>query len=58
MDDNIVGNTLYAKKLFTMLKEQKRRWVSQASVTIAENPELLKLASESGCVGYSWALKH
>ena len=51
VDDNIVGNTLYAKKLFTMLKEQKRRWVSQASVTIAENPELLKLASESGCHG-------
>jgi radical SAM superfamily enzyme YgiQ (UPF0313 family) len=51
VDDNIVGNTLYAKKLFTMLKEQKRRWVSQASVTIADNPELLKLASESGCHG-------
>ncbi len=51
VDDNIVGNTQYARKLFTMLKEHNRKWVSQASVTIADNIELLKLAAESGCYG-------
>lgn len=51
VDDNIVGNPAYAKRLFSMLKDQKRRWMSQASTNIVKNPELLKLAAESGCHG-------
>lgn len=51
VDDNIVGNPAYAKRLFAMLKGYGRKWMSQASTTIIKDPELLKLASESGCHG-------
>ncbi len=51
VDDNIVGNPAYAKRLFSMLKDYKKKWMSQASTTITKDPELLKLASESGCHG-------
>ncbi|NVO10659.1 MAG: B12-binding domain-containing radical SAM protein [Bacteroidales bacterium] len=49
-DDNIACNKKYAKKLFTQLKELNIKWISQANVSIAEDDELLKLASESGCI--------
>ena len=50
IDDNIAGNPHYAKELFTRLKPLKKRWASQASMTLPRDPELLKLAAESGCV--------
>lgn len=49
VDDNIVGNRRYAKELFTALKPLKKRWGSQCSLSLANDPELLKLAAESGC---------
>ncbi len=51
VDDNITGNPAYAKKIFGMLKRSPFKWLSQTSITFAENPELLKLAQESGCYG-------
>jgi radical SAM superfamily enzyme YgiQ (UPF0313 family) len=51
VDDNITGNPGYAKKLFGLLKGYPFKWLSQTSITFAENPELLKLAQESGCYG-------
>ncbi len=50
IDDNIAGNRRYAKELFTQLKALKKKWASQASMTLTRDPELLKLAAESGCV--------
>ncbi len=50
IDDNIAGNRQYAKELFTRLKPLKKKWASQASMTLTRDPELLKLAAESGCV--------
>ena len=50
IDDNIAGNRRYAKDLFTRLKPLKKKWASQASMTLTRDPELLKLAAESGCV--------
>ena len=50
IDDNIAGNPHYAKELFTQLKPLKKKWASQASLTLTRNPELLRLAAESGCV--------
>ena len=50
IDDNIAGNRHYAKELFTRLKPLKKKWASQASMTLTRDPELLKLAAESGCV--------
>jgi radical SAM superfamily enzyme YgiQ (UPF0313 family) len=50
IDDNIAGNRRYAKELFTELRPLKKQWASQASITLARDPELLRLAAESGCV--------
>jgi radical SAM superfamily enzyme YgiQ (UPF0313 family) len=50
IDDNITGNRHYAKELFMQLKPLKKKWASQASMTLTRDPELLKLAAESGCV--------
>jgi len=51
VDDNLVGNPKFAKELFRALPPYKIKWVSQASVTVARDDELLKLAAASGCVG-------
>jgi radical SAM superfamily enzyme YgiQ (UPF0313 family) len=50
VDDNIAGNRRYAKELFIQLKPFKKKWASQASMTLTQDPELLRLAAESGCV--------
>ncbi len=50
VDDNIVGNLRFAKELFRALIPYKIKWVGQASVTIARDDELLKLAAASGCI--------
>ncbi len=50
VDDNIVGNPKYAKELFRALIPYKIKWVAQASVTIARDDELLKLAAATGCI--------
>lgn len=51
VDDNIVGNPNFAKKLFQALIPLKIKWFSQGSVSMASDAELLKLARDSGCVG-------
>jgi radical SAM superfamily enzyme YgiQ (UPF0313 family) len=48
-DDNIVGNISYAKKLFRAMIPLGVKWTSQASINIADDPELLSLAAQSGC---------
>jgi len=50
VDDNIVGNPKFAKELFHALIPYKIRWAAQASVTVARDDELLKLAAKSGCI--------
>src|SRR3989338_977315 len=49
VDDNIAGNKAYAKQLFKALIPLKISWGSQASLTMARDPELLDLAAKSGC---------
>jgi radical SAM superfamily enzyme YgiQ (UPF0313 family) len=50
LDDNIAGNRRFAKDLFTSLIPYKVKWIAQASVTIAKDDELLRLAAASGCI--------
>lgn len=50
-DDNLAINKAYAEKLFTSLIPLKRDWVGETSYTIANDPELLRLARKSGCRG-------
>jgi radical SAM superfamily enzyme YgiQ (UPF0313 family) len=51
VDDNIAGNKEFAKNFFKALIPLKIKWISQCSLTIAEDEELLDLAAESGCIG-------
>jgi len=50
VDDNIAGNPRYAKKLFEALIPLNIKWFGQASLVLARNRELLKLAARSGCI--------
>lgn len=51
IDDNIIGDVEYAKELFRAMIPMKKRWISQCSIEIADDPELLKLAKDAGCIG-------
>ncbi|MBJ6723333.1 B12-binding domain-containing radical SAM protein [Geomesophilobacter sediminis] len=51
VDDNIIADTPYAKELFQQMAPLRKRWVSQAAITIADDQELLRLARKAGCQG-------
>ncbi|MDY6834593.1 MAG: radical SAM protein [Chloroflexota bacterium] len=50
IDDNLVGNPQYAKDLFRELAAYKKKWFCQASITVARDQELLRLAAKAGCI--------
>ena len=49
VDDNITGHPRRAKELFEALIPLRIRWIGQADLTMAKDPELLSLAARSGC---------
>lgn len=51
VDDNIVANPEKAKELFRQLIPLKIKWVSQGSLNMVNDLELLELMAKSGCVG-------
>jgi len=51
VDDNIMANKAYAKRLFRALIPHRILWVSQTSVNSAYDDEMLELAAASGCKG-------
>jgi radical SAM superfamily enzyme YgiQ (UPF0313 family) len=51
VDDNIVANPQAAKELFRELAPLKVKWVSQASVNMTGDGELMDLMTRSGCLG-------
>jgi len=51
VDDNIIGDISTAKKLFRALAAEKIKWVSQCSINVSWDDELIDLMVESGCVG-------
>ncbi len=51
VDDNIIADPEYARELFRAMAPLGKRWVSQCSIRIADDPELLDLARAAGCVG-------
>jgi radical SAM superfamily enzyme YgiQ (UPF0313 family) len=57
LDDNIVGDPVYATALFEALKERQITWVGQASISFAKNDALLKQAYDSGCRGLFFGLE-
>ena len=50
VDDNLVGNRPYAKALFQEMIPLKFKWASHAPLSFVNDEELLKLASQSGCI--------
>ena len=51
VDDNIISNRAYAREFFTRIADLKLNWFGQASMNIANDPEILKLCEKSGCTG-------
>ncbi len=50
-DDNIVAQAKHAKELFKALIPYKKRWFSQAALTMNDDDELLRLSAQSGFEG-------
>ncbi len=51
VDDNIVVDRAYSLNLFRGMKGMGLKWLSHASLDLAEDPELLRAMGESGCIG-------
>ncbi len=51
VDDNIIAEREYALELFRAMVPLRKRWVSQCSILIADDPELLRGAQAAGCRG-------
>jgi len=51
VDDNIIAERDYALDLFRAMVPLRKRWVSQCSVLVADDPELLQLLHAAGCCG-------
>ena len=52
VDDNIVANKDAAKELFRALIPLGVHWVSQASIDMLDDEELMRLMVKSGCMGH------
>lgn len=50
-DDNIVADRQAALELFKGIKPLGIKWGGQASLDLADDPELLEMMMESGCLG-------
>jgi radical SAM superfamily enzyme YgiQ (UPF0313 family) len=50
-DDNLTANRRYAKSLLHEMIPLRKWWLTQASLDLTEDEELLKLMHASGCVG-------
>lgn len=51
VDDNLTADREYAARLFKALVPLNKFWVSQSTISIAEDPDFVRLAAESGCIG-------
>ncbi len=51
VDDNIISNRAYAREFLTRIADFKLNWFAQASMNIANDPQILDLCRQSGCVG-------
>ena len=57
LDDNIFSNRKYAIELCSEIKKLKMRWMTQCSIDIARDEELLKIIADSGCYVLSFGLE-
>lgn len=57
VDLNLIAHRGYAKELFTALIPLRLQWYGLATVLLADDPELLTLAQQSGCRGLLMGLE-
>ncbi|HOK95504.1 MAG TPA: radical SAM protein [Anaerohalosphaeraceae bacterium] len=51
VDDNLTQNRSYALQLLGQLEPLKKHWITQASIEVAHDQELLTALAKAGCVG-------
>lgn len=51
IDDNLTADREYAKTLFQALAPLRKLWISQSTLEVADDPGLVGLAAEAGCIG-------
>ncbi|NDY42872.1 B12-binding domain-containing radical SAM protein [Dissulfurirhabdus thermomarina] len=51
VDDNIIGDPDHALALFEAIRPFRLKWFGQASISLAERPDLLEAMAASGCLG-------
>jgi radical SAM superfamily enzyme YgiQ (UPF0313 family) len=56
-DDNLTAKREYIKALLRAMRPLKRWWLTQASMDIAEDRELLDLMAASGCIGVFFGIE-
>jgi radical SAM superfamily enzyme YgiQ (UPF0313 family) len=56
-DDNLTANRSYIKELLEAMVPLKRWWLTQASMDIAKDGELLDLMARSGCIGVFFGIE-
>ncbi|HEY9061579.1 MAG TPA: radical SAM protein [Pseudobacteroides sp.] len=57
LDDNIFSDRKYAFSLCREIRKLNMKWMTQCSIDIAKDTELLKIISESGCMALSFGLE-
>jgi radical SAM superfamily enzyme YgiQ (UPF0313 family) len=57
LDDNIYSNPGYMRELCLEIRKLGMTWMSQCSITIGRDPELLKVLADSGCEILSFGLE-
>ncbi|MFZ5969888.1 MAG: B12-binding domain-containing radical SAM protein [Bacillota bacterium] len=57
LDDNILSDKDYLRDLCREIKKLDMQWLSQCSIRIGEDQEMLKLVAESGCIALSFGLE-
>ena len=51
VDDNIIADRTYTRELCLAMIPLRKRWVSQCSLKVADDPDLLRLLHAAGCCG-------
>lgn len=57
LDDNILADREYLKELCYEIKQLQMTWLSQCSIEIGKDEELLKLVAGSGCIALSFGIE-
>jgi radical SAM superfamily enzyme YgiQ (UPF0313 family) len=57
LDDNIYSDKIYLAEFCDEIKKLNMKWMSQCSITVANDPDMLKRLADSGCITLSFGLE-